>query len=126
MSPITPAPVQLIVIVDEDHQEAFFFLAGRRSRELSLTDSTGEEEYFIGDNPIPESLVAWTRFEICENEEGKKSFGLRFRSNVVDVRTVNQLGSLQKQMCDALEAGESTNIDLGETLASLGWAVSLP
>lgn len=119
-------PIQLIVIVDGDHQEAFFSQAGCRYQELYLADLVGEEEYFVGDNPIPESIYAWASAKIRKYIEGdRKSFSLSFSSNVVGAETDELLGDIIKRIGNALEKGASANVDLTETLRLLGWAVSL-
>jgi len=120
-------PIHLIVILDVDHQDAFFSQAGRRYQGLFLEDLSGEEEYFVGDNPIPESMCAWASVKIRGHIEGdRKSFGLSFNSNLVDAETVELLGDLKEQIDNALEMGVSANVDLTETLRSLGWVVSMP
>ena len=99
--------VELIVVIDKEHPDASFWQAGRKYRELFLS-STDEEEYFVGDNPIPESLYTWARLAILENDSlDNIAFRIVFTSNARDPRSSQILDELREQYAAHLSLAQT-------------------
>ena len=106
--------------------DAYFWQNGRRSQSLYLYGH--EDEYFIGGNPIPESIFAWVRLMIQrkEGEKNKIEWEVGYKSNVVDNDLRDALERVQRKIEDAIEKGVQRRIILNDDLKLSEWETALP
>ena len=115
-----------IDVSNEAGTEAYFWQAGRRSESLSLYGP--EDEYYIGGNPIPESICAWVTFTIQRNETGKNKtvWEVVYSSNIKDDALEDALEGVKRKIETAIEKGAQARIVLDDDLKLSEWEAVLP
>jgi hypothetical protein len=107
--------VELRVEVKDDTTDVYFWHEGDKHPLIYFEG--GCEEYFIGDNPISESICAWATLRVIEfPHEGKKTPKVDFRTNVVSHETKAILERLASNANRAISDGKTTAIDITEEL----------
>jgi hypothetical protein len=106
--------------------DVYFWQNGQRSWSLYLYGP--EEEYFIGENPIPESISAWVRLMIqrIETEKNKSGWEVVYKTNVVDNDLQAALERVKRKIETAIKKGVQRRIDLEEDLDLSDWETAMP
>ena len=116
--------VKLIVDIN-DGKNAFFWRSGKKYRELYLS-SPEEYEYYVLDNPIPESISGWIKLKIIEhNIDNQSSFEISYRGNGLSSKIVETLEKLKQWAHRELNSGTKKQLDLTPMLDSIGWIITL-
>ncbi len=114
--------VELKIIITHGKTDVYFWHEGQKYIMINLDG--GSEDYFIGDNPIPESLVSWACLEVIEDSpEGHKSSRIAFGANGIMPKSRAILEQLAQRANAAIRSGQNTTIDITDELQSIGWDI---
>jgi hypothetical protein len=117
--------VQLIVEAKQNGMAVFFVRTGQKYHELNLW-SRDEEEYYVLDHPIPETLSAWAKLNIVEQIiDDQKTFDISYKGYGLTPRMKKILDELTQEIRDVINKQTDAQIDLDPTLNSIGWVVTL-
>ena len=117
--------VKLIVDINEGGKDAFFLRAGEMYKELYLSDPE-VEEYYISDDPIPESISGWIKLKIIKHNIDNQNFlELSYRGNGLSPKIVETLEKLKQWAHRELNSGTKNQLDLTPMLNSIGWIIAL-
>jgi hypothetical protein len=120
--------IEFVVVSDQlTSLKAYFWGKGYASKGVGLYG--GEEiEFFVGDNPIPESVSGTVGLRIKENEDARAGFSLKYTGNLVREETSEIyaiVDTIKKRLEAAANKGIPIMIDITDDLASTGWDFAL-
>jgi hypothetical protein len=105
--------------------EVYFWQAGQRSESLHLYGP--EDEYFVGESPVPESIFAWVTIKLPrkESEKNRIAWEVVYKTNVVDNDLQAALEEVKRKIETAIEKGTQARIVLDDDLRISEWEAVL-
>lgn len=115
----------LILRIEQDPQNMYFLQNNHKFRKATL-NSYEQEEFFVSDDPIPESLSSWIELSIQEDViQKKKIFDISYKSNGLTADEKAAIENLINQVRLALKTGMSVSLHLSSFLNLSEWAINL-
>ncbi len=116
--------IELRVTSDKGQQQVHFWQAGEKYSSLHLW-SKDEEEYFVLDHPISETLSSWAELNIIDQEvENDKTFNVIPKWYGLKPLELSFLKNLANQIREAIKDETHLSIDLTSVFDPTHWAIT--
>ena len=117
--------IDLVIQASQSQQDMYFLSNSRKYKTIRLSGKE-EEEYYVLDNPVPETLSPWVELSVLDNRtEEKTSLDISSKSYGLKPSEAEALMQFINRIRKSLKMGSSISMSLNSVLDLSEWVIHL-